>query len=79
MERKRQQMTNNTIEELVKDITNRKGAFREKHILRNPHYLQQSETWNDEHKVIHVIDQRIDKTGHSDSYDVDLITGDICG
>lgn len=63
----------------VRRITDTKGAWREKNILANAHHLEPAETWNNEHKVIHVISDMKDPTGHADSYSVDLVTRKICG
>jgi hypothetical protein len=64
---------------LVKEITVNSGSFREKEIFNNPHSLIQGHTWNQEHKVVSVISTENDQDGHSNSYDVDIVTGRICG
>ena len=64
---------------LVKEITVNNGSFREKEIFNNPHYLIQGHTWNNDHRVVSVISTETDKDGHSNSYDVDIVTGRICG
>lgn len=72
-------MTENMYERKIAEITAKKGGYREKWILKNPHAIEKSETWNDEHKVIHIIELNIDPYGHSDSYSIDLVTESICG
>lgn len=64
---------------IVKDITDKIGSFREKEIFRNPHYLIQGHTWNNEHKVVSVISTDCEPDGHADNYDVDIVTHTICG
>lgn len=64
---------------IVRKITHALGGFREKEILRNPHHMEQSETWNDEHKVVNIIADAEDASGHADAYSVDVVTGKICG
>lgn len=64
---------------IVRRTTHRKGGFREKEIFSRPHTIVQSETWNDEHKVVHIISDIEDTSGHKDSYSVDIVTESICG
>lgn len=55
------------------------GGVREKRIMEsNPVFLE-SETWNDDHKVVKIIsgDSVID--GYRMSFDFDLVTNRICG
>lgn len=55
------------------------GGARETAVLdANPMFLQ-SETWNDDHKVVHVIAGKGDDSGHWDGFDFDLVTRQICG
>ena len=55
------------------------GGARETAVLdANPVFLQ-SETWNDDHKVVHVIAGKGDDSGHWDGFDFDLVTRQICG
>ena len=55
------------------------GAWREHDILMHPHHHEKSETWNDEHKVVHIIADRECIDGHHDSVSVDIVTERICG
>ena len=67
------------VEGFVKRIVDEKGGFRERDIYYHPHLLARTDTWNDEHKVVHVISDYTDSDGHSDSFAVDIATGRICG
>lgn len=64
---------------IVRKVTHTLGGFREKEILRNPHRMEKSETWNDDHKVVNIIANETDASGHADAYSVDVVTGRICG
>lgn len=58
---------------------------REKAILNSYPIIKKSETWSEEHRVVHVItgdgdnSMTFDDSGHRDSFDFDLVTGRICG
>lgn len=65
------------IEEAAKQITEKLGGYREKAILNNDSVMQIGDTWNEDHKVVRVFERVNYKLG--DSYDVDLVTGRICG
>ena len=64
---------------MVKRIVDEKGGFRERDIFYHPHLLARADTWNGEHKVVHVISDYTDNDGHHDSFSVDIATGRICG
>lgn len=55
------------------------GGYREKSIMDQTPFLIMSETWNDDHHVIHVIADCNCDDGHRESFDFDLITNKICG
>lgn len=55
------------------------GGFREKDILSNPHLIEKSETWNDEHKVLNVLSSEPDIDGYRAGFQIDLVTMSICG
>lgn len=63
----------------MKMIVQRQGGFREKDILRNPHMIEQGETWNDEHKVLNVLETEPQSDGYRNGFAVDLVAMSICG
>ena len=66
-------------ESIVKAIVRKHGGFREKNILSNPHLIEKSETWNDEHKVLNVLSKEPDIDGYYAGFQIDLVTKSICG
>ena len=66
-------------ESTVKAIVHKHGGFREKNILSNPHLIEKSETWNNEHKVLNVLSNKPDIDGYKNGFQIDLITKSICG
>lgn len=66
-------------ESTVKAIVRKYGGFREKNILSNPHLIEKSETWNDEHKVLNVLSKEPDIDGYRAGFQIDLVTMSICG
>ena len=66
-------------ESTVKAIVRKHGGFREKNILSNPHSIEKSETWNNEHKVLNVLSNKPDIDGYRAGFQIDLITKSICG
>lgn len=66
-------MYNNIIKNIVKNY----GGFREKDILKNPYIIRKTETWNNEHKVINIIENNTHD--HKNGFSVDLVTMRICG
>ena len=66
-------------ESIVKAIVRKYGGFREKNILSNPHLIEKSETWNDEHKVLNVLSKEPDIDGYCAGFQIDLIAKSICG
>lgn len=66
-------------ESIVKAIVRKHGGFREKNILSNPHSIEKSETWNDEHKVLNVLSKEHDIDGYYAGFQIDLVTMSICG
>lgn len=74
------------VEEEARKITEKVGGYREKEILSNDSYMEIGHTWNDQHKVVKVTERIKKETAPhcyqyttGDSFDVDLITGRICG
>lgn len=66
-------------ESTVKAIVRKHGGFREKEILSNPHIIERDETWNDQHKVLNVLEAEPQTDGHRNGFAVDLVTMSICG
>lgn len=66
-------------ESIVKAIVRKHGGFREKNILSNPHSIEKSETWNDEHKVLNVLSNEPNIDGYRAGFQIDLVTNSICG
>ena len=66
-------------ESTVKAIVRKHGGFREKEILSNPHIIERDETWNDQHKVLNVLEAESQTDGHRNGFAVDLVTMSICG
>ena len=60
-------------------IVKRQGGFREREILANPHTFERSETWNEEHKVMNVLELEPQPDGYRNGFAVDLVTRSICG
>ena len=63
----------------VEKIVSRCGGYREKTILAGLHTMERGETWNDEHKVINVLQTMPDLDGYRRGFAVDLVTKSICG
>lgn len=63
----------------VAAIVRREGGYREREIWDKPHTIEQSETWNDAHKVVNVLATKSDKDGYFPGFAVDLVTKSICG
>ena len=55
------------------------GGFREKAILQKSHTIERGETWNDEHKVLNVLEIEQQEDGYRNGFSVDLVTKNICG
>ena len=60
-------------------IVYKQGGFREKEILSNPHIIERDETWNDQHKVLNVLEVEPQIDGYRNGFAVDLVTMSICG
>ena len=64
---------------IIEYIVARGGGYREKEVLKHPHTVEKSRTWNSEHKVLNIIETESDEDGHQDGFQVDLVTMSICG
>ena len=63
----------------VEMIVKRFGGLRECTILKNPHTIEKSGTWNNEHKVLNVLERNPGADGYRAGFQVDLVTRSICG
>lgn len=63
----------------VVGIIRRQGGYRERSLLTRPHEMIHSETWNDDHKVINVLDVIPDPDGYRAGCAVDIVTRSIVG
>lgn len=63
---------------IVKNIVKKSGGFREKDILKNPYIINKTETWNNYHKVLNIIEKN-SRDDHNNGFSVDLVTKKICG
>lgn len=63
---------------IVKNIVKKCGGYREKDIMKNPYIIRKTETWNNEHKVLNII-EKFTCDYHNNSFSVDLVTMKICG
>lgn len=63
---------------IVKNIVKKSGGYREKDIIKNPYIIRKAETWNNEHKVLNIIEKN-SRDNHNNGFSVDLVTNKICG
>jgi hypothetical protein len=63
---------------IVKNIVKKHGGYREKDIMKNPYIIRKTETWNNDHKVINII-EKFTRDYHNNGFSVDLATMKICG
>ena len=73
LKNKEYEMYNN----IVKNIVKKSGGYREKNIIENPYIIIKTETWNNEHKVINIIENNTHD--HKNGFSVDIVTMRICG
>lgn len=66
-------------ENIIKKIVERCGGYREKELLKNPHTVTKSGTWNSKHKVLTVNEPEPGEDGYKYGFQVDLVTMSICG
>ena len=60
-------------------IVNKYGGYREKEILKNDHTIEKGDTWNNDHKVLNVLETVPGEDGYRYGFAVDLVTMSICG
>lgn len=65
--------------EQIAKIVDRFGGFREREIWKNPHTIEKTGTWNNEHKVLNVCELNPGVDGYRYGFQVDLVTMSICG
>lgn len=66
-------------ENIIKAIVRKDGGFREKDIMAKSHTYEKTETWNDQHKVIDVLEIEAEEDGYRNGFAVDIVTKSICG
>lgn len=66
-------------ENIIKKIVDRCGGYREKELLKNPHTVTKSGTWNSEHKVLTISELEPGEDSYKYGFQVDLVTMSICG
>lgn len=62
---------------IIKNIVKKSGGYREKDIIKNPYIIIKTETWNNEHKVLNIIENNTHD--HKNGFSVDIVTRKICG
>lgn len=65
-------------ENMIKNIVKKCGGYREKDIMKNPYIIRKTETWNNDHKVLDII-EKFTRDYHNNGFSVDLVTMKICG
>lgn len=63
---------------MIKNIVKKCGGYREKDIMKNPYIIRKTETWNNDHKVLNIIEKNT-RDYHNNGFSVDLVTMKICG
>lgn len=63
---------------VIRNIVKKNGGFREKDIMKNPYIIRKTETWNNDHKVINIIEKK-SRDNRNNGFSVDLVTMEICG
>lgn len=66
-----------TYDNIIKNIVKKYGGYREKYIMNNPYIIRKTETWNNSHKVLNIIEKNT--LDHKNGFSVDLVTLRICG
>lgn len=63
---------------MIKNIVKKCGGYREKDIMKNPYIIRKTETWNNDHKALNIIEKNT-RDNHNNGFSVDLVTKKICG
>lgn len=66
-------------ESIIKLIVSTQGGYREKDVMSKPHTYEQGETWNDQHKIINVLETEAEADGYRNGFQIDIVTKSICG
>ena len=69
----------NEYKDIISAIVRHEGGYREREILKKPHTIEKSETWNKAHKVINILSAKPEEDGYLPGFAVDLVTRFICG
>lgn len=67
-----------TYDNIARKIVKKCGGYREKDIMKTPYIIKKTETWNDDHKVINIIEKST-HGNHNNGFSVDIVTKKICG
>ena len=62
---------------IIKNIVKKRGGYREKYIMKNTYIIMKAETWNNDHKVLNIIEKN-SRDDYNNSFSVDLVTNKIC-
>lgn len=62
---------------VIRNIVKKSGGFREKDIMENLYIIRKTETWNNGHKVLNIIEKNT-RDNHNNGFSVDLVTRKIC-
>lgn len=63
---------------IIKNIVKKSGGYREKDVMKSSYIIRKTETWNNEHKVIDIIEKN-SRDYHNNGFSFDLVTNKICG
>lgn len=66
-------------ENIIKAIVSQQGGYREKDVMKNHHTYEKGGTWNEQHKVIDIIEIEEQEDGYRQGFQVDIVTKSICG
>lgn len=69
----------NNAERICKKVIETKGSEREREYIRNGAFMAKGSTWNDDHKVIEILATKADPDGYFPGFQIDIVTGSICG
>ena len=67
-----------TYDNIIKSIVKKCGGYREKDIMKNPYIIRKTETWDNDHKVLNIIEKN-SSDNHNNGFSIDLVTMEICG
>lgn len=67
-----------TYDNIIKSIVKKCGGYREKDIIENPYIIRKTEAWDNDHKVLNIIEKN-SSDNHNNGFSIDLVTMEICG